>query len=421
MTPSAHPDHTAPHTRLYAFVSAIMIIFFIGHVIDTVLTNFSPYSQPYDFKFSEFFISYQGGFVRRGLMGELLYTFCRATGLNPIPVIITFCSAVFALTLFFFLRLFRRRGLCFWLLLSPMVFGYTSDIIRKDYLSYLLILGIFYLLTHHRSIAGMLGATLLMVLGIFIHEAFIFYGVPLAALLMLRQNRSWAWLGIVAPLAAFTLMSLFKGSAQIAQSIFNSWNTLFPGVIENTTENSVGALTWETLYAMKKHIIMNFHSGEGWTGPFYRLPFMLLAYYFITNFLHTFSRGGHSGSAVAPLNMGLLYLFSLICLAPMFLFLSCDYARLYQYAAVATLTTVLFVPSHTVPTLFPRFFINFVQRLNQLLSRILVPTKGLMLTMLIFMAPLPVAFKPLMLMHQSVAFFYYNLPAWLHSLLTHVI
>lgn len=52
-------------------------VFYVGLLIVSVIYN-SIYTFQF-FDFSDLFINYQGGFIRRGLLGEIFYQFYRVT------------------------------------------------------------------------------------------------------------------------------------------------------------------------------------------------------------------------------------------------------------------------------------------------------------------------------------------------------
>ena len=99
---------------------------------------------------SEWLINYQGGFVRRGLAGEILYRLYQIHP-YPVPYLIIGISVVclVGLTLLCII-LFRRMNWPIWLLLFPMflyyrLYGLEMGILdsRRDCLMLLLSFGLF--------------------------------------------------------------------------------------------------------------------------------------------------------------------------------------------------------------------------------------------------------------------------------------
>lgn len=158
---------------------------------------------------------------------------------------------------------------------------------------------------------------------------------------------------------------------------------------------SIGALAWDTTQTMKDHFTVNFHSddGFGWMGLFLRPLFAVLVYYFATNFIFVMKRGNSDTEDIdtnnktiesqTKTNLSMLFIFSMICLLPMFTVLSCDYARIYQYALITSFSMFLLIPSERITAMFPKFFRIMVERLNRWLESVIVPTKGMMLLLLL--------------------------------------
>lgn len=376
-------------------VSIIVAVNFIAHFL---FRYFEMSTSHNNYGFTEIMINFEGGFVRRGLLGQLLYCFCSSTGWDPFLIIEIFCTIIYLRVLYLFFRGFHKRHLCWWLLLSPLVFGITTQLVRKDYLCFLLIVGIFSLL-REKNTSGLkiLCATLLMVFGLFMHEAFIFFGVPLGILLMLtdRQHLFAGILSTICVAACFFLLCHFKGNQAIVTSIYDSWNNLGQGELlnPNIQTNSIGALGWDTLETIKMHFTLNFyHEGLGWTGLIYRPMSACVFFYFFVNALFVFKTPDTNFSLRDRDNLGATYLFALICLLPMFTILSCDYARIYQYAAVVALGALIMIPPARLERVFPRKYLSLVHQAIEWMNRNIIPSKGLMLVLLFILAPIPAGY-----------------------------
>lgn len=393
----------------------------IGYLIIQISNGLWVGQYPNDyFCSSEFLINYEGGFVRRGLLGQGLLLLCKHTGWAPVLVINIFCITVFAITLAFFFIQFHKKKLNWWILLCPLMFGLAIDIIRKDYLTYLIAIGMLYLvgkspITHYRYISTIF----LMVLGLFIHEAFIFYGIPLSLLIMWRRcnNRFLPVIAIVFAIGTFVLFSYYKGDYDTATQIIESWDKMGPSNTPLLTSrtNAVGAIGWSTMEALEKHLRANFVSwgyNLGRYGLIYQPLTLLIAYYFIMNFTPLFSN--KKSSADYRIALSSVSIFSIICLLPMFIFLSCDYGRLYQYVFMMTYALFLIIPLPQILNLFPTKYIKFVNNFNMILNRIVPPSKGLMVLILLLFAVSPYSFDPLSALRTSVVFTDFN---WIDSLL----
>ena len=87
--------------------------------------------------FADLFINYEGGFVRRGLLGEILLQ-AQQLGVNPLYAGIMLAVAAYAVLIVFFVWGFRQNGgEAFWLFPCYILGGgciYGLQYIRRDYL-----------------------------------------------------------------------------------------------------------------------------------------------------------------------------------------------------------------------------------------------------------------------------------------------
>lgn len=362
---------------------ASMILKFIG------LGRWIAMDNVNSFALTEFLINFEGGYVRRGLLGQLLFGLSSSTGIYVGWLIYGICFGAYLFVTAFFFRAFLKKRYCWWLILSPFLCGMIFSLVRKDYLCYALIIAQIYLVRDGvRSNARCWAAAMVAVMGIMLHEAYIFFGVPVFALMTLRSRLGPARL---LPLAficgCFLLQCVFKGDSETAMSIISSWNGILPGQPLTFMEaNSIGALAWDTADTFKMHFMSNFHQDTlGWLTIVWRLLFYVVSYYFITNFIYVMT--GKTESAAADRdNISALYLFSTLCLLPMFLVLSCDNGRIYQYAWMATFIVFLIVPRDTVAGLFGQRIMNIAHRINSFSDRLVKPSRAIMIVLLLCFA-----------------------------------
>lgn len=333
-------------------------------------------------QFTEWLINYEGGFVRRGLLGEMLYWFCSHTGIGP-RYIISFISLALYLSLFyFFFKKFRERGLCWWFLASPIMFGFVDSVIRKDFILLWLFISTLILLKNdnpsawRRIIVGVL-----MIIGMFLHEAYIFFGAPVVLLLLADgKHRCIFAVTVVSVISTFILMSVNNGSHEIVNSINESWNLLSGrDKLVYTPENSIGALEWECISTFKRHFKRNIGYPHYCIGLFVRPVAMFFAYYMIVNFLKAFSHNDTRHRVDDQTNIGAVYILLSVCMLPMWTVLSCDYLRLYQYVGICTIGTFLVLDRKRIAGIFPPLFLRYVSGINRIIDRGLPVSKGWML------------------------------------------
>lgn len=345
------------------------------------------------YELSDFLVNFQGGFVRRGLFGEILFQLYRLFDLPLKGILSVLGCGAFAFALFFFIRKFRQHGYSWWLLCSPLFLNFPWNILRKDYILYAILILVLYLLRRDSQDSGKrLWACLVLCLGLFLHEAFIFFGFPLYALLLLRErnNRVSGRILVLVPVIIFMVLCAFKGDERTAGTITASWNALRPEPMLINTENSIGAIGWELWTTVKFHLRVN--SGEGYSGIFLIPLIASLAYYMFTNFIFVF-KGRASSGAESKLSISLLYSLALICLIPMMTVLSCDIGRVFQYATVAAFSGFLIIAPSRVVAAFPAWYGNMIARLNEIIMRYMPPGKGTMILLLFLLAVSPCCFS----------------------------
>ena len=251
-------------------ISTILILSVIAKLFaSVVLLYFSPDALK-SFQYSEFLINFSGGFVRRGLLGEILLTYTSLTNNNPKLLITIICIAAYLFVACFFLKKFKEKEYCWWVVLSPLMCGFTVDIIRKDYLLYAILICSLYLARDisSQTLLKRIAATAIVIIGILIHEAFIFWGAPILTLIFLSDRRhiksNIVLIGLI--LAVFIISCIFKGDIYIMNSIIDSWNTVLPDVKITYKPDSIGALAWDTKNTMIMHIQRNLGSSDNYIG-----------------------------------------------------------------------------------------------------------------------------------------------------------
>lgn len=86
------------------------------------------------FEISEWLVNYQGGFVRRGICGELIYQLYQIHPFDIIMFIKGICSVSSILLLILLLNIFKREGWSIAILPLPCCLFYNFQMIlaRKD-------------------------------------------------------------------------------------------------------------------------------------------------------------------------------------------------------------------------------------------------------------------------------------------------
>ena len=350
--------------------------------------------ETWSYHYTELMINFEAGYVRRGLLGQLLYWLVAATGLNPFYVIQAICISAYLAILAYMLVKFRQQHFCWWILVSPLLLGLTIWMIRKDYLMLLTVLIVVNLLRRkHPGPWRVISAIALSLFAQMMHEVYFFWGTTILLLILYSRpetRRYTIWTAVLSALC-FMQACLFHGSLEQAYGIVESWQRLEgPDFIEYYIYNSIGAIGWDTKNTFIEHFTLNFHSDTiGWWAFPLQSLYWLAIYYLVINFPFTF-RGDNSDVPDSQKTaMSALYMIISVTMLPVFLILSCDYDRLYMYMVMSVYITMVTLQPERFREFLPKRIMRFASRFNAAIDRVVKPRKWLMVVMLFFVvAPL---------------------------------
>lgn len=389
-------NHEVFNKRTITAISLILIVSFTLKL----LVNFYYHALTWDlnrYGYSEFLINYQGGFVRRGLLGELLFYLYQFVSFPIHESILCFSYLVFIGVVIYFFHRFKTQKINWWLLLSPLFLNFTIYIVRKDYLLYAILIVILNLLrsSSHAIIKKTIACTLIL-FALFIHEAFLFWGFVIYALILLTDKRHKAlnYLLVIIPIISSIIILFSKGNQEISQLIVSSWNSILPNsplVIQH--HNSIGAIGWDTLLTFIFHLKLNVSGALG-GGGIILIPLLLItAYYLFTNYVILFSNENLKIKTMRRKEISLLFPVLCITLIPMLTILSCDTGRIFQYATITTFSAILILPSKRILSIFPQWYNSIIDKINYWIDDMFPPTKTSLLFILIIIGISPASFN----------------------------
>lgn len=369
------------------------------------------YPSYQSWEISEWLINYQGGFVRRGLAGQVLWMLEQWHPFDVRVAITLFCIISTIVVLWVIVRIFNRRGWALLIIPTGFCLGFTmfSTWARRDFLSLMLAYAIFVLFRHVArnpgKRTGWIAFYIVSATQLLIHEASFFYTFPILVLLDYhnsRRNQPIArraiptLLRFLPVLLVMALVCLFKGNEAIAQTVWASWEPIISRYQPDATTigNGVGALGWDTGAIIPYHLVTSL---VGHAHPSaWRIPlvlFNLLAGYFLLTRLDSVNMGLYRTRPMDHAFMSDVAVIQFIALLPMFTVLSCDWGRTLPYWVITS-----FLLYHTFkdePVAFPAMLSRMsigVQRFitgNRLLRS---PHFYILIALL---APVPYYFAPL--------------------------
>ena len=252
----------------------------------------------------EWLISYAGGFVRRGLPGQIIHIISNQYLISPI--LITWFFSVTALISLAFLLLhcckdsFQKSFLLSQLIiLAPISEDY---LIRKDSLLVLLYgLSLLALKKFNQEklsrIFCILSVNLFSIFGILSHEAYGIWGLPSLIVILYLLNRSikkgfyqsilLSTFYLIPSILSFILCWLFKGNIQTALLIHESWQNLsdilptLGSLNVSQPEGAIAAIGWGTSQVYINSIFSQFNLLIFWHPGMWLLTIYIVLRLFI--------------------------------------------------------------------------------------------------------------------------------------------
>lgn len=357
---------------------------------------------------SEFMVNFEGGFVRRGALGQLLLEVCRRFDVSLLQIVYPLCAAIYIGVTVALVAMFRRRGFCWWIPFMMFLCGYWRSFVRKDFMLVGLMMTSLWLLAGCYNHRRYLMVVLLTVLALFLHEAYLFWGVPLLALIMRAGDRRFSGGFLVISLAIFGVLSLFKGDAETARAIAASWHPLDPDYIPAIPTATVESIGWTLSYAIDHHIGLDF---RGLCDlHFFMLPKWIIqvliligASYLALNALTFFRRSVTPWSDDERAATFACFLLEMACMLPMFILFSNDYERLWQYVFMALFATVMIIGPARLSSLMPRPLLRVSKRVAAVFDRVLPPNPWATGLVMVTITAFPYTWQLVDFMYQSPA------------------
>ena len=367
---------------------------------------------------SAFLINYQGGFVRRGLGGEIVYRLSALFSCDPKVIIIPFNTACTFLLVALFVYWFRKRHLCWYVLPLEIFLGCAWFIqwpaIMDSTLMLLFILMLYLFNSLHRNALRIVCITIVMLFTLNLHEASVYFCFPVMFLLLWNDNKTTKTGVLFFSLFTATmlvLISKFHGDQSTVDAIHASWGDVFNE--EPTRFDFAESLSWSFFDTAQMHIHRNFGSPtylpsaisflQLYLKGFYIRPFvLLLIYYVMTNTVFVFRRNDSSLNLQDRKNICYLMTFQFLSLILMFTILSCDWVRVVCYWTLSSYAIFLMVDRKTIDGAFPEWYKRLVWRLDRWLIRLVSPKKGVVAVCLLVVCITPIHFRPTIAFDYSV-------------------
>lgn len=350
------------------FYLLILVAGLLGHICSSEQSKIGA--------LSDCFVNYSGGFVRRGLLGEVLL-FLYKHGIDPVVTLIVILLTSLIAVSYFFVLQFRKNGYNLSILLSCCLLGGGSVyLLRRDMLLILTFMLIVYLYKKQKYYYWILMGNIITILCILCYEPFLFYSVPFFILLSHRKCKWFISIVKWSPsILVFLICCYFKGTDSIRQSITESVSPFFTDM---RLINFIGANTKE---------VFKFHANVNYCEIHFGFPSLLvsivsifLMIYYCINAIPVYC----PSSKWNKVNMLSLILFFIIMQSPMFLILSTDYGRLFSIAALCSFIVYFILSEDEILSLIPRKIKILIEKIILRTESILPPTRFKIILILLF-------------------------------------
>ena len=329
------------------YANKILTIVFIAIICFIALYSFIYIPDYESYQISDWMINYEGGFVRRGLMGQLLLF---ANTIHTFDVRYAILIIELMSYILFFYLLFRIFTKYKWSLLGamyPIACSTTSiAIYRRDFmmlcLCYFSYNYFFKYLSNNKS-KFLLISIILMSISIIIYEPVFFVLVPV--LLLQYWNKEKNILKSLCifslPLLCMMLSCIFRGNAKQVDDIWQSWIPYISQYVDIDKENvglAIQFLGLQNTDVFEMHFKSNLSD-----NPIMAITTLIivisLAFYLCTHIptVNTYNKTIQEN--INKYELGRILLFQLFIQLPMFTILSCDYGRTIPYSLYTTFFT----------------------------------------------------------------------------------
>lgn len=325
---------------------------------------------------TDYLFNYQGGFLRRGLIGEILLFVSTYSYIPLHSAIIGVGVLSFLFSIGILFHIYKKMKLIPILplfVLMPIV-GYRRDFF-VIFISYWIYNALFCFIRSLKIWPLVIFVTLTCAT-IIIYEPSFFFIYPISILILYNARdkmgsyrlRLKNGLLLLAPIFCMAIVCAAKGSAETAVVVWNSWNHIYKPYglesVPNFIPDALSFMSNSTMDAFMYHLRMNFGIACGCTLGFN--PFLLAGFvFFIFGFYYliTMIPSVSIRNATDRILIGNICAFQFFCLIPMFTVLSCDYGRTINYVIYSSYYLYYLLKINRIDLLIP--CINSVSKKSQ--------------------------------------------------------
>lgn len=360
----------------FVMLMAVLILKRLVSYGDVFMTDYTPYVV------SDWLINYEGGFVRRGLIGQLLHWVYSVYPFDVRRFILCLPLLLSTALLLLLWRLFRLRGWSPVVLLTTCCLGNTLFLVdvRRDFLVLIMVLACFASTSVWLRLRRWPPLILALVTGIvtiLTYEPSVFFAFGFLFLVVAKKVGVRQALFVGIPIAAAAVaVFVCKGDAQMGYAIWHSWDDCFIRYPDGKPLSDIGfgqaALGWELLPTMIFHLRIGYMLAEPHWLSFFLIAVMIVGTWYLVVFADVARLPGFKSGEYNRVAMSNALLMEMFLMLPMFTVLSCDWGRNITFCVVVTFFLVFFFPNYTAEmrliTPLSRKLLNLIDRIPRLRS-----------------------------------------------------
>lgn len=338
------------------------------HLIQLFVNDPLLIEETHQYGISDWLINYEGGFVRRGFIGQILFFLYQIHpyDVSLAVVIITYISILILIGTMIYL--FYKNKVSLALLPSVMLLGgffmIKGTFYRRDALMLLMILLTLYI---YRKTLTTVSHKWIMIILLYIigiatiltHETSFFCFVPFIfthhyitckGSVTNRCFKSGCF--IIPFILAVGIVGIFNGNEVIANDIWDSWSDFFINKYGETPLMGIGisAFCYDSTFLFKHHFSLNYIMPIYWDIPYFSQLGLNIPRYFAwiviyatiyylcsnPNKIEIPRYNDASDKKYLSHNLPAILLLQFIALIPMFTILSCDLRRVVMYWIISS-------------------------------------------------------------------------------------
>lgn len=355
-------------------------IFFVALLVFNLLLQLRDFDLSNSRDFADLFINYEGGFVRRGLLGQLFWYFY-TIGIDPLKVALGLSFISYGIIAYYLIYKFKGNGYELFLLPICFLLGgfslYEYTFFRRDFMLLCVFLLTIILWKKMNVTKWLIVANVLTGIALLCYEPYIFFALPLLCLLTHVRNKTYitsiiCW---VPSMLVFLLCCHFSGNENTYNAIWGTASNFLrtPGTLEFLKMNS--------------QEVMCFHLRHNFLSFYHHIPVALISIvgvlsmvYYCVNAPCVFGRAKMQDRRY----MLTLLAVVLLCQLPMFVCLSTDYSRICIYSAISAYIMYFELSNDELRGLCPMNVYEVVDRFLARVDKIIYPSRGKIVFIMMF-------------------------------------